>query len=76
MKETIEKIMAKEIEERGVTISFIARKTGMKYGTLQSCIKGKRKLRTDEFFLLCGALRIDPEDFRQAVEKNANGGAV
>lgn len=75
----IEEMMAEEIREKGVTLTFVAKKTGIKYAVLQSCMKQKRKLRLEEFFTICDFLQIDPDQFRRKVAEgccSAGAGAI
>lgn len=55
-----EDMIARAIEDKGMTIMAVSRKTGIPYGKLQPSVKGNRDLRADEFLELCALLGLDP----------------
>jgi transcriptional regulator with XRE-family HTH domain len=59
----VTKEIANYIKEQGITVSTIARHTGLSRNVLHNSISGKRKLRADEFLLICKFLKTPPEDF-------------
>ena len=51
-------------KDKGKTIAFLADKTKIPYQVLAKCSQGKRKLRADEFFLVCAAAELDPNEYK------------
>lgn len=62
---SVEEIVKKEIQERGMTITAVSKKTGIPYNRLQPSLNGLRELRADEFLELCSLLSIDPNLCRE-----------
>lgn len=58
------------IEDRGVTYSFISRKTGITVDALSKSMAGKRKFLADELVKMCLLLNLDIKDF---ANKNTPG---
>lgn len=56
----IEEAIAKEIDERGMKISAVSEKTGIRYSLLQPSLKGRRELRAEELLAVCAFLKIEP----------------
>lgn len=61
--ETIEK----EIRDRGMTYTFISKKTGININRLSGIFLRKRIMRTEELVTLCTFLNIDMNQFKQPV---------
>ena len=59
---TVEEKVAKTIKEKGMTLAAVSRKTGIGYQKLQSSMKGRRKLKPDEYLELCYLLGKDPRE--------------
>lgn len=51
------------IERMGITQASICKKTGINADTLSLIMRNKRKMRADEFELICRALEKTPNDF-------------
>lgn len=51
------------IEHMGITQASICKKTGINADTLSLIMRNKRKMRADEFELICRALEKTPNDF-------------
>ena len=62
---SIEQAIAREISERGIRISAVSEKTGIRYSLLQPSLKGRRELRADELLAVCAFLNMDPMMFRE-----------
>lgn len=60
--------VARYIKEKGVAVSAISEKTGIPCGVLYPSLRenSTRKLRADEFMLICSFLDIDPRNFSTA----------
>ncbi len=57
------KVLKRRIEERGISISELARRVGMNDEMLRRCLAGNRNVRADEFVGLCHELALDIDDF-------------
>lgn len=53
------------IDERGVTYSFISRKTGISVDSISKSMAGKRKLPADELVKMCLLLNVDISAFAE-----------
>jgi len=62
--------IAKYIKEKGIRVSTIAKQTGLPKDALYSSISGNRKLRADEFILICNFLNMQPETFYKQNEQS------
>lgn len=60
----ITKSVFEAAKNKGKTVAFIAEKTKIPYQVLAKCSQGKRKLRADEFFLVCEAAELDPNEYK------------
>ncbi len=49
--------------EHGMSVSELARRTGIDKKRLWYILDGQREMRVDEFLKLCIALRMDPRSF-------------
>ena len=49
--------------EHGMSVSELARRTGIDKKRLWYILDGRREMRVDEFLKLCIALRMDPRSF-------------
>lgn len=52
------------VAENGIKQVYIAQKTGLTPDTVSKMLNGSRKILADEFLLICNALNIDPNIFR------------
>lgn len=52
------------VNENGIKQVHIAQKTGLTPDTISKMLKGSRRILADEFLLICSALDIDPNIFR------------
>ncbi len=69
----IETYISDYIKSKGYKSSVIANKTGITQDALSRIINGKRKIKADEFVLLCDTLEIDPNIFKnRGVETTTN----
>ena len=55
-----ELVMSRIVKDSGMTLVSVSRKTGIPYQKLQSSMKGKRKLRADEWMELCVLFNVEP----------------
>lgn len=60
---TVAEQMKTIIEDRGVTYSFISRKTGIPIDSISKSMAGKRKLPADELVKMCLLLGVDISAF-------------
>lgn len=51
------------LENRGITQTFIAKKTGISINKLNMSLNGNRKLLAEEYFLICEALGVPLNTF-------------
>lgn len=56
----IEATIRKTIEDAGMTIAAVSKKSGIEYWKLQTSLSGRREMRADEFLDLCMVLNLDP----------------
>lgn len=52
------------VSENGIKQVHIAQKTGLTPDTISKMLNGSRRILADEFLLICNALNIDPNIFR------------
>ena len=52
------------VSENGIKQVYIAQKTGLTPDTVSKMLSGRRRILADEFLLICNALNIDPNIFR------------
>lgn len=52
------------VAENGIKQVYIAQKTGLTPDTVSRMLNGSRRILADEFLLICNALNIDPNIFR------------
>lgn len=58
--------IAKYVEDIGINLSELSRKSGIKYSMLYASLgngKRRRELKADELTSICLVLRINPMDF-------------
>jgi lambda repressor-like predicted transcriptional regulator len=63
------KALSKYIKDKGIAITTISEKTNLNYNTLYSSLAGSRKLRADEFLLICNFIEVDPKKFTPQVQQ-------
>lgn len=54
----------KIVDDRGIKRVHISERTGIPVDTISKILNNKRKLNADEFLIICTALDIDPNMFR------------
>lgn len=54
------------INQNGIKNTYIAQKTGLTIETISDILNGERRILADEFLLICTALDIDPNIFRNS----------
>ncbi len=54
----------KYVNDNGIEQFYIAQKTGLTEDTVSEMLNGNRRMLADEFLLICIALDIDPNIFR------------
>ena len=52
------------VTQNGIKQSYIAQKTGLTADIVSKMLNGNRRILADEFLLICAALKIDPNIFR------------
>lgn len=62
---SINKRLNEYVVENGIKQVYIAQKTGLTADTVSKMLKGNRRILADEFLLICTALDIDPNIFRE-----------
>lgn len=63
--EVIVRIIGERIEDRGMTITAVAKRAGMSADLLSKTLGGKRRLKADELVNLCQVLDLSISDLRQ-----------
>ncbi len=51
------------LEEKGITQTFISRKTGIELPKLNLALNGKRRITLEEYSLICGVLKLNTDFF-------------
>jgi DNA-binding phage protein len=59
----VTKNVAEFVRDKGFPIKTIAKRTGISSNVLYKSFSGSRKLRADEYLVLCEFLGKDPKDF-------------
>lgn len=52
------------VKDRGITLRYLARKTGLRESALSMALNGKRRLLADELLAICAVLDLDIQDLR------------
>ncbi len=60
--EIIRLFFQKAIENKGVKLSYVAKKIGLSVDLLSKSINGKRRLNADEFLKICKVLDITQDE--------------
>ena len=60
---TPEMYIRNEIEDRGIKLTALSNKTGITYQRLQTCVRGLRNMRIDEYLALCSLFNLDPRGY-------------
>ena len=68
----IRTFLSQLIESKGVTLTFISKKTKLSVDTLSKSINGTRKITADEFIKICKALEVSAEEIATLTSKFAN----
>lgn len=58
-------VVSRRVERTGITVSELARRTGMQYMALRSTLQGDRAMKADEMLRLSRELGLDFEDFSE-----------
>ena len=61
MKENLE--IRKYLKEKGISQTFVSKKTGIPLPKLNLALSGKRRLTLEEYTLICGALELNTDFF-------------
>lgn len=61
---TIAEKLNEYVNQNGINQVYIAQKTGFAEDTVLQMLNGNRRILADEFLLICVALNIDPNIFR------------
>ena len=61
----VTKAVSDYIRGKGIQVTVLSEGTGISYKILQPSIMGKRKLRADEFLMICDFLEVSPVRFWQ-----------
>ena len=59
----VEKKLSSVIEEKGISVLSISRRTGIDSQSLYRCMRGEQKLKASEFLAVCKVVEVDPKDF-------------
>ncbi len=51
------------LKEKGISQSFLARRTGIGMSKLNPALHGKRRLTVEEYQQICAALEVPPQRF-------------
>lgn len=71
---TLEENISKCIEDRGIALTVVSRRTGLPYMSLYDSLRNKsknREIKGKELVKLCKFLDIDPRDFVDGHESSA-----
>lgn len=55
----------KYLHDNGIKQSYISEKTNLSIPTLNAMLNGNRKITAEEYFLICDALNVNVEFFRE-----------
>ena len=61
--ESVQKQIAKYIDNKGITIMHISQKTGITYELLRLSLKSNRKMSADVFVNVCRCIGLELKDF-------------
>ncbi len=61
----IRSFLKRIIEEKGITLTYIASKTGICIDKLSKSINGTRRLSADEFLRICKALDVSKDEITE-----------
>ena len=56
------------LDENGIKYSFLSEKIGIPMNVLSPLLNGKRKMRVEEYFLICNALELPVDTFEPEEE--------
>ena len=62
---SINKRLSEYVSDNGIKQVYIAQKTGLPADTVSKMLNGNRRILADEFLVICMALDIDPNIFRE-----------
>ena len=51
------------LDENGISQAFLSKTTGIEAPKLNLALNGNRKLSLEEYELICGALKVDTNEF-------------
>lgn len=60
---TINQTIGEKRKQRGISVSELAKRTGINYEALRVSLAGNRKLNASEFVALCKELELTLDDF-------------
>lgn len=60
------KVIARRTEQTGISVSELARRTGLNYFLLRLSLRGERRLLADELVVLCKEFDLEMSDFDAA----------
>lgn len=63
-------MIKKYLKENGITQAFLSRKTGIKPAKLNLALNGDRRFSLDEYALVCGALKVNIDQFLKPKKPN------
>lgn len=61
------------VEERGITYTFIAERTGIPVDAISKSLRGKRRLPADEMVAICKLMGVDLRDLAGSGSANRTG---
>jgi len=70
---TVQSRISEYMDRMGITQASVCKKTGIKADTLSLILNNKRKMRADEFELICRALEKTPNDFMLIEQEVVHG---
>lgn len=56
----------KYLDDNGISLTFVSKKTGIPLASLSLSLAGKRKISLDEYERICGALGVSVDSFLHA----------
>ena len=66
----VQKQIARHIKHKGITISHIAKNTGITYELLRASLNAARRMSADEFVKVCKCLGLEIKDFDERSKAN------
>jgi predicted transcriptional regulator len=66
MKTKVYEVVRDYIEDHGITMTHVSKKTGIPLELLRRSLNGTRRLQADEFISICACVGIDISDITKS----------